>query len=57
MGRAALVVLCVCAWCGGCENTPFYHATTKDWLGPYPATSAPAPRMGDNSPPATAKPG
>jgi hypothetical protein len=35
---AALALLLVFA---GCENTDFYHATTRDWLGPY-TSSAPA---------------
>jgi hypothetical protein len=41
MGRAALVVLCLCAWCGGCENTPFWKADTPSWFAtPAPPASA-----------------
>ena len=32
MGRAALVVLSLCLWCGGCENTPFWRADTRSWF-------------------------
>jgi hypothetical protein len=49
MGRAALVVLCVCAWCGGCESTPFWQADTRSWFATPapPATPAEAAKAPD----------
>jgi hypothetical protein len=38
--------LLACVVCLGCENTDFYHAKTKDWFGPLPAS---APQTGTRS--------